>query len=86
MRLVFLGSPPFGTPVLRRLLTSSHEVVAVVTRPDRPRGRGRGVHASQVVLLAEEHGLTLLQPETTRDGSFVTALRDLEPDVLLVAS
>ena len=44
------------------------------------------MHASQVVLLAEEHGLTLLQPETTRDGSFVTALRDLEPDVLLVAS
>lgn len=86
MRLVFLGSPPFGTAVLRALLESSHQVAAVVTPPDRPRGRGRSVRESEIVALARESGVDLVQPATTKDPAFVETLGSFEPDVLVVAS
>lgn len=86
MRVVFLGSPPFATPVLQSLLGSRHEVIALVTRPDRPGGRGLAVRASPLVELARARGIAVLQPETTRDPTFVAELRSLAPDVLLVAS
>lgn len=86
MRFVFMGSPPFAVPVLDHLLESSHECLALVTRPDRPRGRGRGVQTSPLVERARARGIPTLQPETTRDETFLQALRDLAPDVLMVAS
>jgi len=86
LRVVFLGSPPFGTPVLAALLESAHDLVGVVTRPDRPRGRGRAVERGEVAALADERGLSVLQPESTRGGEFAAALAQLEPDVLVVAS
>ncbi|MFN0006801.1 MAG: methionyl-tRNA formyltransferase [Planctomycetota bacterium] len=86
MRVVFLGSPPFATPVLQSLLDSRHEVIALVTRPDRPLGRGLAVRASPLVELARSRDLRVLQPETTKDPAFVAELRKLSPDVLLVAS
>ena len=86
MRYVFLGSPPFAVPVLESLLECGHEALALVTRPDRPRGRGREVVASRLVELARSHGLAVIQPTSTKDPEFVAALRELEPDVLLVAS
>lgn len=86
MRYVFLGSPPFAVPVLEALLGSGHVALGLVTRPDRPRGRGREVQASPLVELAHERGLPVLQPETTRTPEFVDSLRELAPDVLLVAS
>jgi methionyl-tRNA formyltransferase len=86
VRLVFLGSPPFGTPVLHHLLESRHDVAAVVTPPDRPRGRGRSVQPSSVSLLAGEHGVELVQPASTKDSGFVETLRGFHPDVLVVAS
>lgn len=86
MRVVFLGSPPFATPVLQSLLDSRHEVIALVTRPDRPGGRGLAVRASPLVELARGRDLRVLQPETTKDPAFVAELRKLSPDVLLVAS
>jgi len=86
LRVVFLGSPPFGTPVLSALLESGHDLVGVVTRPDRPRGRGRSVDRGEVATLADEHGLSVLQPESTRGGEFAAALSGLSPDVLVVAS
>ena len=86
MRLAFLGSPPFGTPVLRHLLDSRHEVAVVVSPPDRPRGRGRSVERSPLAVLAAERGAPLLRPETTRDGGFLESLRGYAPEVLLVAS
>jgi len=86
MRYVFLGSPPFAVPVLEALLGSGHVALGLVTRPDRPRGRGREVQASPLVELARERGLPVLQPETTKTPEFVDALRQLAPDVLLVAS
>ena len=86
MRVAFLGSPPFATPVLQSLLDSRHEVIALVTRPDRPGGRGLAVRASPLVELARKHGVRVLQPESAKDPAFVAELHGLAPDVLLVAS
>lgn len=86
MRVVFLGSPPFATPILRRLLESRHEVLGLVTPPDRPRGRGRGVSRSELATLADDAGLPVLQPASTKDPEFVAALAGLGADALMVAS
>ncbi len=86
MRYIFLGSPPFAVPVLESLLESGHEALALVTRPDRPRGRGRSVVTSPLVELANARGLQVLQPASTKDEAFVCELRALQPEVLLVAS
>lgn len=86
MRLAFLGSPPFATPVLARIQASEHEVACLVTRPDRARGRGRRVKPSELVELAQSSAIPLLQPESTRDEGFLAELTAFEPQVLLVAS
>lgn len=86
MRLLFLGSPPFAGPVLDALLTSPHEVCGLVTRPDRPRGRGRSVALSPLAEAARAHGVRVFQPESTRDEAVQAELRRLEPEVLVVAS
>lgn len=67
MRLLFAGTPEVAAVSLRALLDSRHEVVAVLTRPDAPSGRGRSVTASPVATLAREHGIPVLQPTTLRD-------------------
>ena len=86
MRLLFLGSPPFAGPVLDALLESSHEVCGLVTRPDRPRGRGRSIVASPLAVAAHERDIPVLQPESTRGEAVQAELRALAPDVLVVAS
>lgn len=86
MRLVFMGSPPFAGPVLEKVLASRHATLALVTPPDKPRGRGRKIEASPLVDLARAREMAVIQPATTRDPELVAALRKLAPDVLLVAS
>jgi len=86
MRVVFMGTPEVAVPALRALLDSSHDVAAVVTQPDKPRGRGRDVSASPVKLLAEEHGLPILQPASPKDDGFVDALSVFEPHALAVVA
>ncbi len=87
LRVVFLGSPPFATPVFASLVASArHSTVALVTKPDKPRGRGMHVQASPLVELARAHAIPILQPERARGPEFLDALRALAPDVLLVAS
>ncbi|MGE0461459.1 MAG: methionyl-tRNA formyltransferase [Vicinamibacterales bacterium] len=96
MRIAFFGTPEFAVPSLEALLHSSHEVVLVVTQPDRPRGRGNRVSSSPVKLVALAHGLPVLQPEKlTRDPweaelsrfaidlGVVTAYGQILPDWLL---
>ncbi|GAB3600643.1 methionyl-tRNA formyltransferase [Angustibacter peucedani] len=80
MRLVFAGTPEVAVPSLRALLASSHEVVAVVTRPDAPAGRGRRLVASPVAEVASEAGLEVLRPAKPSDPEFVARLRELAPD------
>jgi len=86
VRTVFLGSPPFATPVFERLVASSHRPLALVTRPDRPRGRGRGVERSPLVELAEREGVEVLQPPDPHAPEVLARLRALRPEVLFVAS
>jgi methionyl-tRNA formyltransferase len=87
MRVAFLGTPEVAVPTLQALLDSdAHDVVGVVTQPDRPRGRGRGVTPSPVKELALDAGLPILQPETPKDPAFVEALRALRPDALVVVA
>ena len=87
MKLAFLGSPPFATPIFEALAeSSSHEVLALVTPPDRPRGRGRSVVRSELARAADGRGVPVIQPATTKDPEFVESLRALGADVLAVAS
>lgn len=81
MRLVFAGTPETALPSLRTLIDSAkHEVVAVVTRPDAPAGRGKKLHPSPVAQLAEEHGIEVLRPAKAGDPAFLERLRELEVD------
>jgi methionyl-tRNA formyltransferase len=81
MRCVFAGTPEVAATALRAVLASRHEVAAVITRPDAPAGRGRGLSSSAVAVLAREHDLPLLQPVTLREPGFAETLADLRPEV-----
>jgi methionyl-tRNA formyltransferase len=80
MRVVFAGTPEVAVPALQAVAASRHELVAVVTRPDAPAGRGRRLVASPVARKAEELGVPVLKPQHPRDHDFVDALRELRPD------
>lgn len=81
MRLAFAGTPLTALPSLRALIDSSrHNVVAVVTRPDAPSGRGKQLHPSPVAQLAEEHGIEVLRPVKAGDPAFLERLSALEVD------
>ena len=87
MRLVFAGTPEPAAAALARLIASDHEVVAVLTRPDARRGRGRTLHPSPVKALAVEHGIEVLTPESlTRDGAIRQQLEELAPDAIPVVA
>lgn len=85
-RIVFMGTPEFAVPVLERLLADEHEVVAIYTRPDRPAGRGRQLQESPVKRAATAHGLPVVQPRSLRRPEEIERLRQLRPDVVVVAA
>ncbi|MBE6204138.1 MAG: methionyl-tRNA formyltransferase [Rikenellaceae bacterium] len=84
LRIVFMGTPEFAVASLRRLVADGYNIVAVVTTPDKPAGRGQKLHQSDVKIAAQELGLPILQPEKLRDEAFVKAMRDLKPDLGIV--
>ena len=86
LRVVFFGTPRFAVPTLAALLDSRHQVVGVVTQPDRPRGRGQKISAGLVKALAVERDLPVLQPPTLRDDAITADLRAWQPDVGVVAA
>lgn len=87
MRLVFAGTPAPAVPSLRALIDSPrHEVVAVVTRPDAPAGRGRKLLRSPVGALADEHGIEVLTPRRAGDEDFLARLSELAPDACPVVA
>ncbi|MCU1537840.1 MAG: methionyl-tRNA formyltransferase [Humibacillus sp.] len=86
MRVVFAGTPEAAVPSLEAIAASPHEVVAVVTRPDAPAGRGRRLEASPVQRRAEELGLPVLTPARVKDRDFLDDLRELAPDVCPVVA
>lgn len=86
MKIVFAGTPDFAASALAALLQAGHEVVAVLTQPDRPKGRGMKLTPSAVKALALEHGLPVWQPLGLKDEAVQQQLRDLQADVMVVAA
>ena len=86
MRILFWGTPAFAVPSLRALDDEGFEVVGVVTRPDRPAGRGRRLTASAIKELALEQGFDVFTPERPRTDEFIEAIRALEPDFSVVVA
>lgn len=86
MKILFWGTPAFAVPSLRALLGEGHDVVGVVTRPDRPVGRGRKLTAPPVKQVAEEEGMPVLQPDRPRGEEFERAVRALDPELSVVVA
>lgn len=86
LRIVYFGTPAFAVPSLQRLLESRHEVVALVSQPDRPKGRGHHVVATPTKEVAVAHGLSVLQPDRIRHEDFLSQIRALQPDLGVVAA
>ncbi|MEO7965762.1 MAG: methionyl-tRNA formyltransferase, partial [Gemmatimonadaceae bacterium] len=87
MRVVFWGTPEFATPPLRALLGEGYDVVGVVTQPDKPQGRHRSTLTPPAVkVVALEEGIPVLQPEKPRGEEFLSALRELAPDISIVVA
>ncbi len=84
LRIVFMGTPEFAVPSLRRLVEEGYNVVGVVTTPDRAAGRGQKIYECDVKREACRLGLPILQPEKLRDEAFVEALRGWQPDLAIV--
>ena len=81
-----MGTPQFAVPPLAALIKAGHEIAGVVTRIDKPAGRGRTVTAPPVKLFAVERGLAVFQPKRVRDPEFLDTLRRLEPEAIVVAA
>jgi len=86
LRVAFMGTPELAASVLRALCASRHPVVAVVSQPDRPAGRGRRSHTPPAAAFAKERGLPLLQPESVRTAGFRAWLAEHTPDIGVVAA
>lgn len=86
MRVVFMGTPDFSVPTLECIIEAGHEVVGVVTQPDKAKGRGKKVVYTPVKEKALEHGLTVYQPRRAREPEFIEQMRALNPDVMVVVA
>jgi methionyl-tRNA formyltransferase len=86
VRLVFAGTPAVALPALDAIAASGHELLAVVTRPDAPAGRGRGLVRSPVGAWADERGIEVLTPIRPREPEFLARLRELAPDCVPVVA
>ena len=86
MRVIFAGTPAVAVPALAAVAEARHELSAVVTRPDAPAGRGRGLVRSPVGAWADEHGVEVLTPARPREPEFLERLRDLAPDCVPVVA
>jgi methionyl-tRNA formyltransferase len=85
-RIVFMGTPEFAVPTLEALHHSRHTVAAVVTQPDRPKGRGRKLTPPPVKQTAQALGHPVIQPESIKDDAFLEAMQRLEPDLFVVVA
>jgi methionyl-tRNA formyltransferase len=86
MKIIFAGTPDFAAPALDALIAAGHEVALVITRPDRPRGRGLAVQPPPVKVRALEHGLEVIQPAKLSQPEIVQRIKDLRPDAGVVAA
>lgn len=86
MKLIFMGTPDFAVPCLESLINAGHEVLGVFTQPDKPVGRKQIMTPPDVKVCAVKHGLTVYQPNSMRDGTAMEIIRELDPEVMVVAA
>lgn len=86
MRIVFMGTPDFAVPSLRRLIQDGHEIAGVYTQPDKPKNRGMKLTPSPVKVVALEHNIPVYQPKTLKDEAVLTELQTMNPDLIAVAA
>lgn len=86
MKIVFMGTPDFAVPALEALVKGGHQVIAVVTQPDKPKGRGKGMAMPPVKEKAMEFNIPVYQPVKVREEGFFQQLRELSPEVIVVAA
>ncbi|GAB6181072.1 methionyl-tRNA formyltransferase [Desulfotomaculum defluvii] len=86
MRIVFMGTPDFAAASLKSLIHSNQQVVAVVTQPDKPKGRGKQVQAPPVKILAQEYDLPVLQPASIKTREFLDTMKEINPDCIIVVA
>lgn len=86
MKIVYMGTPDFAVPPLAALVEAGYEVEAVVTQPDKPKGRGKTLLPTPVKEEAMKHGISVYQPKRVREPEFIQTLRDIAPDVIIVAA
>ena len=86
MRIIFMGTPDFALPSLKALLHSSENIIAVVTQPDRPKGRGQTLSPSPIKMAAQNAGIFILQPHRLKDSGFLEELKRLNPDLIVVVA
>lgn len=84
MRIVFMGTPDFSVPTLKALVEAGHDVAAVVTQPDKPKGRGKEMQMTPVKVQALEYKIPVYQPAKVRDQAFIQVLREMDADVFVV--
>src|SRR5437868_14549923 len=86
LRIIFYGTPEFAVPSLDILVKNGYNIIAVVTVPDKPAGRGQKIISSPVKEYAEQHGLKILQPSNLKDENFIHELCELKPDLQIVVA
>ena len=86
MRILFMGTPEISATCLKKLMDDGHEVIAAVTREDKPRGRGNVMTPTPVKSLALEGGIPVYTPKTLRDGEFFSLLSELAPELIAVVA
>jgi len=86
MKILFMGTPDFAVPTLEALFNRGHEIIGVVSQPDKPRGRGHHIAPTPVKAYAESQGLAVYQPATLRGEEFAELLAKLDPEVIVVVA
>lgn len=86
MKIIFMGTPDFSVPALEALVNGGHQVIAAVTQPDKPKGRGKSVLMTPVKQKALDLGIPVYQPEKVREEDFLSLIEGLKPDVIVVAA
>lgn len=86
MRIIFMGTPDFAVPCLKALSESEHTLLALVTQPDRPKGRGGKLASPATKVFAQEHGIPVFQPPKMKNPDFLEELRGLNPDLIAVTA
>ena len=86
MKIIYMGTPDFAVPALKALANSEHEVCAVFTQPDKPRGRKMIMTPPDVKVCAEKLNIPVYQPETFKDGKPLVIINKYNPDVIVVAA